>query len=132
MGAGKTTLIQDVLRRLSLPGGSGMSSNSILGSVFQSESSFKSDSINFAVKDISKKRHSQSFDDDAILTSSVSFSALTNTSKPKSALQSKLVKRGRDAFGTRHGEKVSIISCCADLPMMKSIDIFLYPEVYNY
>lgn len=104
-GVGKTTLVQDILRRLGKPGGSGITNNSILGSVFLSDASTKMDSISLALQDIVPKKSVQECDD-KVLTSSLTFSAHTSTSKPKQALHSRLVKRGRDAFGTPHGEKV--------------------------
>lgn len=133
-GVGKTSLIKDILKRLSKPGGGGISNHSILGSVFLPEASSKIDGISLALQDIDPKRSNHDYDE-KILISSLTFSAHTSTNKPKSALQSKLVKRGRDAFGTPHGEKVRMDETCCYilLPLRSSLFIIVFPNSHeNY
>lgn len=109
-GVGKTTLISDILKRLSDPGGSTISTNSILGSVL-SETTNKISGMGLGMQDIQPRKVSIDYND-VIITSSLAFTALTDATKPKNALQSKLVKRGRDAFGTPHGERVRFYVPC--------------------
>jgi hypothetical protein len=104
-GYGKSTLIKDVLQRLSQPGGTNPSSNPILGAVLHPGSVRKANDPNFLFQDLLMKT---SDFDDKLLVSSLTFSARTSLDRPKNTLLSKLAKRGRDAYGTRHGEKVRV------------------------
>ena len=106
-GYGKTTIIRDTMHRLSMPGGANPTSNPILGAVLHPQNSKKNNETNFLFQDMLTKM-SGDFEE-KVLFSSLTFSAMTSSARPKEALLAKLVKRGRDAYGTRHGEKVCLM-----------------------
>ena len=106
-GYGKTTIIRDTIQRLSQPGGANPASNPVLGAVLHSQSLRKNNEANFLFQDMFTKT---SDFEEKVLFSSLTFSPMTSSSRPKEALLAKLGKRGRDAYGTRHGEKVCLSS----------------------
>lgn len=102
-GVGKSTLLHDVLNRLSQEGGAGTSPGTILGSVLSHGSSSILDSIveTSSGTDLRLKK--------TILVSKMQFSAHTSMYMTRKLIESKLIKRGRDTLGAKPGKKVSIL-----------------------
>eukprot|EP00111_Clytia_hemisphaerica_P023720 TCONS_00069889-protein len=123
-GYGKTTIIKETLSKLNQPGGSDPARNSILGAVLHQRSIRKANDANFLFQEMSLKNKEP---DERVLTSTLTFSALTSPDRPKNALLSKLSKRGRDAYGTRHGEKVILF--IDDMTMPKADEFGAQPPL---
>ena len=100
-GVGKSALLNDVLNRLSQEGGAGVSPGTILGSVLSSGSSSLLESI--VETSSGKDRYRRK----TIFVSQMQFSAHTSVFRTRKLIESKLVKRGRDALGAKLGKKVS-------------------------
>lgn len=103
-GYGKTTLIRDTMHRLSMTSGANPTSNPVLGAVLRPQSLRKTTETTFLFQDLLDTKVGEF--EEKVLFSSLTFSAMTTSARPKNALLAKLGKRGRDAYGTRHGEKV--------------------------
>lgn len=117
-GYGKTTLIRDTMHRLSATGGTNPNSNPVLGAVLRPQSLRTTTETNFLFQDLLDAKSGEF--EERVLFSSLTFSAMTTSARPKNALLAKLGKRGRDAYGTRHGEKV-----CYSVPTIFSFLSFI-------
>jgi len=106
VGVGKTILISDVLTRLSHRGGTSTNAGTILGAVFRSGGKNLVESILEASLDSEYEEEEDT--NEPLVYDKVLFSAHTTAARVRSFVESKLIKRGRDALGPRQGHKVFI------------------------
>lgn len=109
-GCGKSVLLQNVLSRLSQPGGSSTESSMILGEVLAPAKSKSLTSVVSFTDMFAKEKAKQQLSEchEKIIVAQSVFSALTGANKPREAIKCKLVKRSREVLGARNGEKVWI------------------------
>lgn len=102
VGVGKTVLILDTLARLSKDGGTSTDAGSILGAVFRSGGKNLVESI---LEGTLTDKHEAKSD---LSHEMIQFSSRTTAARVRDFIESKLVKRGRDALGPIPGQKVLV------------------------
>lgn len=113
MGVGKTVLIKDILSRLSHRGGTSTNAGTILGAVFRSGGKNLVESILEASLGVDNAALDYEDEDDTsepLCFEKILFSAHTTASRVRSFIESKLIKRGREALGPKQGLKVRMFS----------------------
>lgn len=111
MGVGKTVLITDVLTRLSHRGGTSTNAGTILGAVFRSGGKNLVESILEASVGPDYDYDEEEDGSEPLSYEKVTFSAHTTAARVRSFMESKLIKRGREALGPRQGLKVCFFPC---------------------
>lgn len=104
VGVGKTVLILDTLTRLSKDGGTSTDAGSILGAVFRSGGKNLVESI---LEGTGMDKHEAKSD---LSHEMIQFSSRTTAGRVREFIESKLVKRGREALGPIPGQKVLMIN----------------------